>query len=200
MLSCAYAQAQMLPPRQSSSLALSYHGDIRFPGMKIGLEVPLRQTSLVKTRKSVHSKTIRRSQFLTASAGWYHHPGFHDNLYLTAGIAWRISRPGGWFAGFRPALGYSRTLLGGITYTVSEQGTINRIGAAGNSYLIGSLGMRIGYDFSQRHNRAIALFTQLSCLGLFPYNNTFLLRPIMDLGLRITPSRFLSTTPKQFTK
>jgi len=111
------------------------------------------------------------------------HSTFHSNLFLIAEYNWRRTKPSGWFSEFGAGGGFSRTLLGGTTYKVSEDGRVKKQPLAGYTYFALSLGGGMGYDLSMKRNRPLKVYSRLSLLAMAPYNSFFYLRPTLEFGL-----------------
>jgi len=182
--------------KSASSLKLSYNSSFIYPGVRAGIEMPFKKIYITKTKKTGRQKFIRKDHYVSANVSWYHHPSFHDNVYITAGYTLRQTGGGGFFGEFSPELGYSRTFLGGTTYQVSGDGTVSVKRMAGYNYALVSLGGGLGYDFSMRYATPIAICYKLNLLTMFPYNNTVYIRPAMELGIIYKPKRFLMFTAK----
>ena len=179
--------------RMSTALKASYNSSLIYTGARLGLESPLSKALLTRRFNSGKEKCIVKEQFLTSNISFYHHPGFHDNLYFTLGWLKRRTKPKGFFNEFSPEIGYSRTFLGGTTYTVNNSGEISKKKLAGYSYALVSVGGGIGYDFK---TRPLLVFSRINLLCLFPYNSTIYFRPALETGLIYKPSDFLRTRVK----
>ncbi len=177
-----------------TNVRLGYNSSIIYPGLKAGLEIPIRKKQIEKTKKSGKQKRYFKDRFLTANFGWYHHKTFHDNVYLTAGYTFRRTHNKGFFTELSPEIGYSRTFLGGTTYRVDDNVSIKK--GAGYNYALVSFGGGLGYDFSITKSKPIAIYYKLNLLTMFPYNSTIYLRPTMELGIIYKPSKFLMFKPK----
>jgi len=170
---------------------LAYNSSLIYPGARMGIETPIARTYLTKLLKSGDKKEIVNDQFITANLSWYHHPYFHDNIYLTFGWTMRSTRSKGFFTEFSPEAGYSRTFLGGTTYKVNDNGDITIEKLAGYNYALISVGGGIGYDFSVIKSKPFLVVYKLNLLTMFPYNSTIYMRPAMELGLIYKPTDFL---------
>jgi hypothetical protein len=181
----------------SSNLKIAYNGSIVYPGLRCGLEFPIRQTDLKAILKNNAWKNVSKKRYATLELGYYHHPSFHDNVFLLLGWQTRNQRPKGFFTEFASALGYSRTFLGGETYLVDNNtGKIGRVHQAGYNYAVLALGGGLGYAF--RHKSALYLRTSL--LTMFPSINIIYPRPTVDLGVVWQPKHFLTTRLKVVSK
>lgn len=169
--------------RMSTALKVSYNSSLIYPGARLGLESPFSKIFVTRREKS-----IVKEQFLTSNVSFYHHPGFHDNWYFTLGWLKRRTKPKGFFNEFSPEIGYSRTFLGGTTYTVNNSGEISKKKLAGYSFALVSVGEGIGYDFK---TRPFLVFSKINLLCMFPYNSTIYFRPALEAGLIYKPSDFL---------
>jgi hypothetical protein len=176
----------------SSNLKIAFNSSLIYPGAVIGIEIPIAENYITKLSKTGDKKEFIRSQFTTADLSWYHHPDYHDNVYITFGWTNRRIRAKGFFTDFSPGIGYSRTFLGGTTYKVSDNGDVTIKKIAGYSYALVSLGGGIGYDFSTVKAKPFLVLYKLRLLTMFPYNSTIYMRPAMELGLIYKPSDFLS--------
>ncbi len=179
-----------------SSIYLAYNSSIVYPGLRSGFETPIISIQINKKKKSGKQKLIFKDQFLTTNLGWYHHPTFHDNIYLTAGYTLRRTNKKGFFTEFSPEIGYSRTFLGGTAYQVDESGNVFIKKMAGNNYALISIGGGFGYDFSIAKSKPISIYYKINMLTMFPYNSTVYLRPTMELGVIFKTNNFLMFNSK----
>jgi hypothetical protein len=90
----------------------------------------------------------------------------------------------GFFSEFSAGTGISRTFLGGTTYRVSENGTVSVVKLAGYFYALVTIGEGMGYNFQIGKEIPMSVFGKMNLLTMFPYNNSFLIRPVMQLGVR----------------
>jgi hypothetical protein len=177
--------------RKSSALSLSYNSSLIYPGLRAGLELPMETIRLIKLKKSGEKKYFVKDRFITVNLGWYHHPGYHDNVYLTSGWTMRRTNARGFFTEFTPEAGISRTFLGGTTYVVDGNGDVSIKKGAGYFYGLVSAGGGIGYDFEKTKQLPLSLFSKLNLLMMFPYNSTIYLRPALEIGVIYRPAHFL---------
>jgi hypothetical protein len=167
----------------SQNIKLAYNGSILYPGVKAGYEIAYRSIDVKKEKKSGKIKNFTRQCLVSANLGYYHHMGFHDNLYLTLGWSKRRISEKGFFVEFSPEIGVSRTFLGGTTYKVDDEGQIKVATSSGYFYPLLSLGGGFGYDFS-KCNKEIPCMTyfKLNALAMYPYNSVIYLRPTFEVG------------------
>lgn len=186
----------------SSNIKLAYNSSLVYPGIRAGIEIPLAHKVLTKAKRTGKEKQIFKDRFITANAGWYRHPDFHDNLYITAGYLRRRTNSSGFFTEFSPEIGYSRTFLGGTTYRIDDNGNVFTKKSAGYNYALISLGAGLGYDFSVARPTPIAAYCKLNLLTMFPYNSTIYIRPALELGVIYKPGKFLvfNATNKRIKK
>jgi len=199
-----FSQGDSLTTRNdiSSDLRIAYNSSLIYPGIRAGIEFPVYFVSLRKNINSENIKSILKGRFISVNAGWYHHPDFHDNLYLTAEWTMRRAKGKGFFTEFSSGLGYSRTFLGATTYQVDNLGDVKIIKSAGYNYALIIAGGCLGYDFSNKKEIPLSVFYKFDLMGMFPYNNTFYFRPVMELGIIYKPVSFirLSTRTRNITK
>jgi hypothetical protein len=167
----------------SQNIKLAYNGSLFYPGAKAGYEIPYRSIDVKKEKKSGKMRNFTRQKIVSANLGYYHHQGFHDNLYLTFGWSKRRISEKGFFVEFSPEIGVSRTFLGGTTYKVDDAGQIKVATSSGYFYPLLSIGGGFGYDFSKRDKeKPFMTYFKLNTLAMYPYNSVFYLRPTFELG------------------
>ena len=182
--------------KKTSNLSSSYISSLIYPGARLGVEFPVNTIYISKIRKSGKTKDFTKDRFVTANLSWYHHPAFHDNVYLSAGWTMRRTKSNGFLTEFSPEVGLSRTFLGGTTYQVDDNGNVSIKKYAGYYYALVSVGGGIGYDFSITKRKPLAIFSKINVLMMLPYNSTIYLRPVMEIGLIYKPIDFISLKVK----
>jgi hypothetical protein len=180
----------------SSDLLISFNSTLIYPGIRLGIEFPLYKVNLSKNIKNGKTVSVIKDRLISVKSGWYHHPGFHDNLYLTAEWTMRRTNKKGFLSEFNAGPGYSRTFLGGTTYQVDNYGNVKILKSAGYNYVLITAGGGVGYDFSKKKGVPLSIFYKLDILTMFPYNSTIYFRPAMELGIIYTPEDFLQVMTK----
>jgi hypothetical protein len=180
-----------------SNISLAFNGSLIYPGIRSGIELPLISADLIISRKSKDPKLVTRDRFIALNAGWYHHPDFHDNIYFTTEWRMRRTAQGGFFSEFSPGIGYSRTFLGGTTYEVSNNGDVKIKKLAGYNYALVTVGGGVGFNFSEKKEIPVSVYTRLNILMMFPYNSTVYLRPAIEMGVIYRPACFLPVKVKK---
>ena len=125
---CSFSQSRdsaLVAPPPLLNLKASYNSSLIYPGARLGIEFPLKQHKSIIIKRLAHKKEIVKDRFISVNMGWYHHPHYHDNLYLTGGWTMRRTRPNGLFTEFSPEIGLRRTFMGGTTYRVDNNGKIS---------------------------------------------------------------------------
>jgi len=170
-------------------IKLAYNSSLIYPGVSIGVAINLKKAS---GYGNITGPSVT-NHLLGLNLGWYHHPGFHDNLYLTA--EWIIRKTGekGFYSEFSLGPGYSRTFPGGITYKVADDGTVTVKGNAGYNYALFTFGAGIGHNFQELKNLPLSAFAKMNLLSMFPYNSTVYFRPVLEMGTRVR-TNFLPET------
>jgi hypothetical protein len=167
----------------SQNIKLAYNGSLLYTGAKAGYEIPYRSIDVKKEKRSGKVKSFTRESLVSANLGYYHHPGFHDNLYLTLGWSKRRISEKGFFVEFSPEIGISRTFLGGTTYKFDDEDQISVASSSGYFYPLLSLGGGCGYDFSKRDKqKPFMTYFKLNALAMYPYNSEIYLRPTFEVG------------------
>ncbi len=189
LISCSFCQAQTASIADTSAFQytfkLSYVSSLIYPGISAGCEIPLMRQNKELLKKS--KPRFFKERLVAGNLNWYHHPGFHDNLYVTAEWVLRRTRYRGFISEFSMGPGFSRTFLGGTTYSVNDNGDVSVIKSAGYTYALVTIGGGIGYDFSMHKNLPFSTFAKMNIISMFPYNSTIYFRPVLEIGIRYTP-------------
>jgi hypothetical protein len=164
-----------------------------YGGLRVGVERPLKTTDYLDKNGQLRKTRERAVQY---SVGFYHHGGFHTNLFFTTEYVFRKVKPSGFFTEFKTGVGLSRTFLGAETYSVTD-GVVKQSKGAGDFYFMPNLSFGIGKDFSKTpQKRPISFHTNLNLAGLLPYNGLVLPTPMLEIGVKY---RF-SNTPQYAVK
>ena len=199
LLFVKHSNAQIVDTTGKVSIKTSYLGTILYPGFKVGMEFPYSVKEIRKSRKD-RVKVILKEQSWNLNLGFYHHATFHDNLFFVAEWQRRRQKQKGWFYDFTPGLGYSRTFLGGTTYTVDDKGTVDVKKMAGYNYLLLSIGYGVGYNFEYRSGAPIRIYSKMGLISLLPYNSFFYVRPTLEIGCVYKIDRVFSSKVKYSSK
>jgi len=191
LLYCALCQAQCDSISDSSprhfSLKLSYNSSLIYPGISTGIEFPLNNANVQVFENKKLVRCFRKEKLISGNLNWYHHPDFHDNLYLTAEWVMRRTRYTGFISEFSIGPGYSRTFIGGTTYKVDDNGNVSVTKLAGYNYALIIIGGGLGYDFSMVKHLPFSTVAKLNIISMFPYNSTIYFRPVLEFGIRYSP-------------
>lgn len=185
---CGLSQAQIDSSKTSSprsfNLKIAYNSSLIYPGLSAGIEFPIQHLSklVIKPRKS-----FNKEKFISGNLNWYHHPYFHDNLYLTVEWVMGRTRNSGFISEFSAGPGLSRTFLGGTTYRVDDNGNVSLVKLAGYYYALVTVGGGFGYDLSVKRQLPFSAMVKMNLISMFPYNSTVYLRPVMEIGIRYMP-------------
>jgi len=179
----------IMTPDRHLNFKLSYNSSLIYPGISTGIEYPFSQVNVQRLIKQAYIKSFTKGRFITGNLNWYHHPDFHDNLYLTAEWVMRRTKLNGFISEFSAGPGYSHTFIGGTTYKVDDSGNISIIKLAGYNYALITIGGGFGYDFSMKKQLPFSLLGKMNLISMFPYNSTIYFRPVLELGFRYMPGR-----------
>jgi hypothetical protein len=168
------------------NLKLSYNSSLIYPGVSTGIEFPLYSLKNKEVTKVLQGKILTRYRLISGNLNWYHHPSFHDNLYITFEWVMRRTTVKGFISEFSLGPGYSRTFISGTTYRVNSNGDISVIKLAGYNYALVTFGGGVGYDFSVKKQLPFSAFAKMNIISMFPYNSTIYFRPVLELGFRYT--------------
>ncbi len=161
----------------------AYLGSIIYPGFKIGIEFPMYAKETTITKQSGKVKVKLKERFITANLGFYYHKTFHANWMLSTEWQLRKTKQNGWFTEWASGIGYSRTVLDGTTYKVSDVGDVKIVKFAGNSYFLMSIHGGFGYDFMVKKQKLIKLYFKSGLFVLAPYNSFIYPRFSAEIGV-----------------
>ena len=167
--------------------SISYVSSLIYPGLSAGTEYLIRTNDFSIRKNDGNYRYISKSRLAEVSVNWYHHTGFHDNLYLTVEYVMRRTRKSGLITEFAAGPGFSRTFLGGTTYKVNDNGDVSIIKHAGYNYALVTAGGGFGFDFSSKVKRPYSLIARLNMIAMFPYNSTVYIRPVLEVGFHANP-------------
>ena len=183
----------------SSNLRISFNSSLIYPGIRLGIEIPVYSVIVTKKGETGITESFLKDRFVSVNSGWYHHPGFHDNLYFNAEWTMRKTHKNGFFTELSFGPGYSRTFLGGTTYRVDNDGKVNIIKSAGYNYALIITGGGLGFSFHKDHGIPFSVISKFDILTMFPYNSTIYFRPVLELGLIYKPENFIRVLTRRRT-
>lgn len=173
----------------------AFLGAVSYPGFKIGVERPYKFTRVDK-QKTKKTKTLYKERYLSYSLGMYHHNDYHTNLFTQAEWIGRRQKSKGFYLESSWGLGINRTFVDGASYTVSEDGEVDKVPLSGNWSALASLGGAIGYNANLTKQKSYALYLKHNWLLIFPYNTFVTLRPTVEFGINYNFSGFWQAEPK----
>lgn len=172
------------------NLKLSYSSTLIYPGLRIGAECPIAIKHLTVSNRKGATTITDKERIVSVNLSWYHHPGFHDNFYITAGWIMRRIGSKGLVLEFSPEIGLSRTYLGGPAYIVDENDHVSIDKWAGYYYALLSIGGGVGFDISKLKMAPLLPFFRFNLLSMFPYNSTVYLQPAVEIGVICKTGKF----------
>jgi hypothetical protein len=165
------------------SFRLAYMGSILYPGIKAGVEYPIRTKHFVYQVDSIFVTKKSKQRSVTLNLGWYHHKTFHSNYILTVGYLWRRTNKKRWFADVEPQLGVSRTFIDGTVYSVDANNKIDNKKSAGDWFLASQLSFSIGKELLiAKRKEPLKIYLRPTLILLKPYNNFIYVRPSVEIG------------------
>jgi pimeloyl-ACP methyl ester carboxylesterase len=198
---CTLCQAQRDTINDSSSsyfdLKISYNSSLIYPGISVGTEFPFNHINVQVLKDQRIVRSFTKGRFISGDINWYHHPEFHDNIYLTVEWVMRRTSYKGFISEFSVGPGYSRTFLGATTYRLDDKGNISINKLAGYNYALITIGGGLGYDFSMKKQLPFSAFAKLNVISMFPYNSTIYFRPVLELGMRYTPGSSINKAGRE---
>jgi hypothetical protein len=176
---------------KTPNIKAAYLGSIIYPGFKIGAEFPMYAKETSITKKSGEVKVKLKERYITANLGYYYHKSFHANWMLSTEWQMRKTRENAWFTEWAAGIGYSRTVLDGTTYKVSDAGEVTKVSRTGNHYFLMSIYGGFGYDFMVKQQKSFKLYFKGGLIALAPYNSFIYPRPSAEIGIITSISNFV---------
>lgn len=193
---CSGQSNQAVNDTPKPEIKISCNSSLIYPGVSIGTGFNIKAPD--RGRRLLYEPIIR-NQLVALNLSWYHHPGFHDNVYFTCEWVLRRSWRNCFYSEFSIGPGFSRTFLGGTSYRVNDNGAVSVKRFAGYNYAMFALGGGIGYSLQKKIKIPLSAFTRMNLISMFPYNSTIYFRPVLEIGTRIN-SNFLSVLKKDRNK
>lgn len=179
----------------TTGIRVALLGTIIYPGFIVGVERPYLYTQKTKA-KTNNTKVIYKERYLSHSLGMYHHPDFHTNYFLQTEWVARRQKNKGFYYESSFGIGFSRTFVDAVTFTVLENGEVINEPFSGNWYGLASIGGSIGYNANLKKGKPYSLYLKNQLLVFFPHNSLFNLRPTLELGVNYNFSGFWQSNPK----
>jgi len=186
--------------RIGTRISCSYLSSLIYPGFSVGLEIPLRAIDKIKVKKD-DKKLIMKERFFSTDLNLYHQVGFHTNIFLTGSYCLKRINQKGYYLGAMVGVGISRTILGGTTYVMDDNGNVKVKHGAGNFYFAILTGATLGRDFYySKWKKNFQLFLRPSLLLLMPYSSTIYPKVNLELGVKFGMPDFMKHSVKKVTK
>lgn len=161
----------------------SYYGDVLFhPGIEIGYQIPLKNWTKVKSKKK---KEVTKYKSLNAGIDfiYYLHRHHHHGLILSPSISYQRTRKNGRYFQAKFNLGYHRSVVDGLTYSVANNGIVESKRFVGQNTIYNSLAFDFGKNLRVEKEIPLRWFFQLGINGRYPYNKSYL--PSLHMGFGI---------------
>jgi len=168
------------------SFNASYYGETGwYPGLKIGAEYIIFEKKKYKTkhskRKGEYTKTKTNQFIITGNLGFYWQPHNYTSVFTNFAILYRRTAN----KGFQYNFGISPLGLNSFfyneTYTVSDNGDVNKKFLSARFFYSPSIIM--GFGHTMKH-KLTAWFLNIHLTGLLPYNNAVNFLAVLEFGFR----------------
>ena len=162
---------------------IGYYGDVVIhPGLKIGYEMPLKNWTTSKDKKKgVVNKY--KSWNVGLEAMYYKHPQHHLGFIFSPNLSYRRTKENGKFTQIKLNMGYHKSWVDGITYTVNNMNEVAKENKAGQSTFYNSLSFGFGKDLRKKKNVPIRYYWELGLNSRTPYNKSVLLGMHLGFGI-----------------
>jgi hypothetical protein len=133
---------------------------------------------------------VEHGFFTEADLGTYWHARNAIGVFVSADFGYRLVFPKGFRLEWLVGLGYLHTLDDGKVYTVgASSDQVTTVDDTGQSALMLSALIGIGWDFSVATRAPFALFLRAGLFGQYPYNTAVLPHLEAQLGISIPLER-----------
>ncbi|OFX61038.1 MAG: hypothetical protein A2046_15835 [Bacteroidetes bacterium GWA2_30_7] len=167
------------------SARIAYYGVNSFhPGLKIGVEYPIKRKIVEKPRipRRKGMKTVRKEWIFSANLTGYYHKNNHTGFWLNPELSRRRTGRRGGFKEFSYGFGYLKTFQP-KTYIVDDEGNVEKVFIPGHGFFTASLGVAYGKDYSVRTTQPICWYIKPSYYLIFPYNTLFNMGFGFEIGI-----------------
>lgn len=173
-----------VPDYQQVAVRVSYFGENMFhPGLKMGIEYPLKVKEMIKTKKNGNTKRRGLAWIMATNLGFYRHKKNHSGLFLNGEFGGRFITHKAKKLDFALGLGYIRTILDGETFIVDDQGQVQSKSTTGQGGFMPSISIGWGQDFYWKKKSPWAWHIKGQYFFQIPYNAALLLRTGMEVGV-----------------
>ncbi len=153
------------------------------PGLKLGVELPLADGEVTRTRRDLE-RGYDRYLVLEPSFTAWHHPGNHTPLTAGAQIFARRVRSDGRTLEAFVGQGVTYAINAGTTYEFDADGELAGSALAGNWMSATSVGFGVGRDLSRTRGVDLAWHLRPTMTVWAPYNAWIAPVFTLELGLR----------------
>lgn len=173
-----------IPDYQQTAIRVAYFGENMFhPGVKIGIEYPLKAKEMIKTKKNDKVKRRGLAWITGANLGFYRHKKNHTGLFLNGEFGGRFLTHKAKKIELSIGMGYIHTILDGETFTVDSGGQVSSKGITGQGGLMPSISLGWGKDLYWKNKSPWGWHLKGQYFFQIPYNAALLLRTGIELGL-----------------
>lgn len=183
--------AQESGPAKTKRIHVSYLGEfiVAQPGIGVGFSHDL----WVKTRRKKDVRNFPEGEakshglFATYQLGFYCKHKLYTSIPLNVSLTYDRTVAKAGVMAFGLGLGYDRTFLKGLTYTVDNSGTVNGTRFASSGYVLSQYSIGFGVDCSRFSNPLpIGIMYKNVLWVKHGYNDTFLPQWFTEIALSYT--------------
>ncbi|MCP4441524.1 MAG: hypothetical protein GY810_21660 [Aureispira sp.] len=178
--------------QNSPSVSLGYWADFGIlPGVKVGVEYPIligtveKEKQRKRKKKEPKIRTIRNKHELLGGFSLGYTPLLNQHrLFFNLEVGYRITRKHGWFFDAWIGCAYENFVNTGKTFKVDDSGTVSKVPLASRGYVSPNLGIGFGYDFTQRLDFPMTVYTRILPAFRLGYNNVSAVTSVyLDAGV-----------------
>lgn len=179
--------------QNSPSVSLGYWTDFGIlPGVKISVEYPIliglveKEKERKRKKREPKIRQIKNMHELLGSFSIGYTPLVSQHRFLfNFEVGYRITRKHGWFFDAWIGFAYENFANTGTTYKVDEDGNVKTVALASRGYATPNTGFGFGYDFAQRLDFPLSIYTRFLPALRLGYNNvSFIPTVYLDAGLK----------------
>jgi len=177
------AQEKQIFPKHQVGIAYLGSSFTR-PGIVLSHQYHLWGVDKTKENKKGKIKPRFFELSLFNRTGFYNHKQNHLAFMLSTGAQFSFFRKEGAFISLGPQIGFQQRLLNEDTYTVSENGLVERKRFSGNSLFTIGLQSRIGKDFSYNNpDNHFGWYLGSNLLWSMPFGIGVINSSLIELGI-----------------
>lgn len=160
-----------------------FSNGIANPGLILSAEKPFRLLRQTKVNRKGKERIKYKSLAMSGQLGGYHHNYNHVGMLVSTRLLRRVTYPFGLFTESGLGVGYFHQIQDAPTFEVTPTNEVIERGTVGQGAIAPSITIGFGWDRWFKNQSRLTYFLRASYLVQIPYNQSFILRTPLELGV-----------------